>query len=218
MKLFPVLTAVVALAAFAGCASMPAWLDPKRVPPQFTPVNFQGDTRLSMEIQRVAFLPVHGGKVASAESAAAMDTVLITALQRQKRFEVVVVSREECQRLFGVDNFSSTAPLPHGFLELIAEKYAVEAVIFTDLTVYRAYRPLSLGLRSKLATIRDVRLVWAFDEVFSADDAKMVNSVSYHYRESERSGPVDPTLAVLQSPTRFGAVAAELMFRTLPAR
>ncbi len=218
MKILQVLFTIGALAAFAGCASLPAWFNAKEVPPQFTPVNFHGDAQLSAEIQRVAFLPIHGGGVVPPETAGAMDAVLITALQRQKRFEVVVVSREECQRLFGAADFSSTAALPHGFLEQIAEKYAVEAVLFTDLTVYRANRPLSLGLRSKLATSGEVRLVWAFDEIFSAQDATMVNSVRSYYRESGRSEPVDPTPAVLQSPARFGAVAAELMYRTLPAR
>ncbi len=218
MKIFPVLFAAAALAACAGCASLPAWIEAKHNPPPFTPVNHHGDAQLPADLQRVAFLPVHGGGVASPETAGSLDAVLLTALQRQVRFEVVRVSREDCQRLFGAGDFASTAALPPGFLERIAEKYAVDAVLFTDLTVYRANRPLALGLRSKLATIRDVRLVWAFDEVFSAEDATMVNSVRRHYGAGDRPAPVDPTPAALQSPTRFGAVAAEVMFRTLPPR
>ncbi|HWA28529.1 MAG TPA: hypothetical protein VG734_22960 [Lacunisphaera sp.] len=216
--LFPLLV-LSSLLAVAAPPTLPTWVPrPERESCYFAPVNFRGDTQLAPDIHRVAFLPIHGGEVAAAEITADLDPVLVTALQRQLRFEVVTVSREDCQHLFGAGDFGSTAALPHGFLEKIAEKYAVDAVLFTDLTVFQAYRPLSLGLRCKLAATRDVRLIWAFDEIFSSADVKMINSVRRHYKEGYRLAPVDPTPSVLQSPTRFGAVAADLMFRTLPPR
>ncbi len=181
------------LAAVTGCASLPTWLEGEQARPLLTPVNFRGDAQLAPDIQRIALLPLHGGEAASAEITAALDPVLLTTLQRQMRFEVVVVSREDCAHLFGAGDFASTAALPHGFLEKLAEKYAVDAVLFTDLTVLHAYRPLTLGLRAKLATVRDVRLIWAFDEVFSAADDKMVNSVRQFNREGDRLAPVDST-------------------------
>ena len=217
-KIFWLLGLLTQLATVTGCATLPTWLGDEQARPLFTPGNFRGDVQLAPDIQRIALLPLHGGDVAAPEITMALDAVLVTALQRQVRFEVVVVSREDCAHLFGAGDFSSTAALPHGFLEKIAEKYAVDAVLFTDLTVLHAYRPLTLGLRAKLATVRDVRLVWAFDEVFSAADEKMVNSVRQFHREGDRLAPVDSTPAVLQSPARFGAVAAEIMFHTLPPR
>ena len=128
MKNIPTLLATVTLATLAGCASLPAWLEGEQNHPLFTPVNYRGDAQLSADIQRVAFLPIHGGDIASPEATTVMDTVLLTALQRQVRFEVVVVSREDCQRLFGAGDYASTAALPHGFLEKIAEKYAVDEI------------------------------------------------------------------------------------------
>lgn len=210
----------LAIVALGGCNTVPELFDRAGVEqgPYFTPVNFRGEARLPAEVQRVAVLPVDGGAVAGEESAAAMDAVLLTALQKQMRFEVVAISREECHRLFGAGAFSSVAALPHGFLEKIASHYAVDAVLFIDITVYKAYRPLALGFRAKLASVRDVRLVWAFDEVFSADAQPMRNSVRSFYRKGDHPAPSDPVPAVLQSPVRFGAVAADLMFRTLPPR
>jgi hypothetical protein len=215
----PVVLAL-ALSALGGCNTVPELLGRAGVEqgPYFTPVNFRGEARLPEEVQRIAVLPVDGGSVAGEESAAAMDAVLLSALQKQLRFEVVMVSREECHRLFGATAFSSVAALPHGFLEKIAGHYAVDAVLFTDLTVYKAYRPLTLGFRAKLASVRDVRLIWAFDEVFSADSQPMRNSVRLFYRRGDHPAPTDPVPAALQSPVRFGAVAADLMFRTLPPR
>jgi len=211
---------VAATLVMAGCNSVPkiaerAGLDQGA---NYQPVNFRGESRLPVDIRRVALLPIYGGVVAGPESAAALDPVLLSALQQQNRFEVVVVSRADCHRLFGAEEFSSVAALPAGFLEKLAQVYAVDAVIFTDLTVYRAYRPLSVGFRSKLASTRDVRLVWAFDEVFSADDQRMRNSVRSYYQRGDRNAPFDAMQAALQSPLRFGAVAVEIMCRTLPPR
>jgi hypothetical protein len=207
--------ALFVLSGLTGCAEFPL---SRRPAAGYIPVNHRGDARLPAEIQRVALLPSHGGEIAQPESAAAMDAVLLSALQRQLRFEVVTISREDCQRLFGAPSFASTDALPHGMIEKIAERYAVDAVLFTDLTLYRPYRPISLGFRAKLATVRDVRLVWALDEMFSAEQDAMIASVRSYYRKGDRPSPTDPVDAVLQSPARFGAVAADLMFKTLPPR
>jgi hypothetical protein len=212
MKVLPF--ALAAILGLTGCVEL-------SLPPEehaYIPANFRGDAKLPADLQRIAVLPAHGGATVESESAAAMDIVLVQALQRQARFEVVAVSREDCRRLFGAESFASTDTLPHGMLEKITEKYAVDAILFTDLTVYQAYRPISLGFRAKLATARDVRLVWAFDEVFSASQPAMLASVRNYYRQGDKMAPVDPAPAALQSPARFGAVAADLMFRTLPVR
>ncbi len=208
---------LLAAACLAGCQStdVAEALDPT---PAFAPVNHRGELRLPVDVHRVAILPVHGGGVAGPESAAVLDGVLVTALQKTRRFEVVVVSREECRRLFGATDFASVAALPHGFLDTISDRFGVDAVLFTDLTVYRPYGALALGFRSKLATTRDVRMVWAFDEVFSAEDPGMRQSVRLYQRRAAAAPLVDPAPAALQSPARFGAVAADLMFGTLPPR
>jgi len=213
----PLPYALASLFLLSGCAFFDIDLPEPPVPP-YTPVNFKGEARLPASLHRVALLPAHGGAVVDAESAAALDPVILTALQRQVRFEVVAISREDCHRMFDVGSFGSTDALPPGLLEKLARVYAVDAVIFTDITVYQPYRPLALGFRAKLATVHDVRLVWSFDEVFSAGQAAMLTSVRDYYEGGDRAAPVDVSPAVLQSPTRFGAVAADLMFHTLPPR
>jgi hypothetical protein len=61
-------------------------------------------------------------------------------------------------------------------------------------------------------------MIWAFDEVFSAEDPRLRRTIRSRQRTAVAAPLVDPTPAVLQSPARFGTVAAELMFRTLPPR
>lgn len=211
------LFALVAPLLLGGCAFFDIQLPPPPVA-AYAPTNYKGEVRLPAEIHRVAVLPAHGGDVTDPESAAALDPVLLTALQRQVRFEIVTLSRDDCRRMFGAGSFGSTDALPPGLLEKIATTYAVDAVLFTDITVYQPYRPIILGFRAKLATAHDVRLVWAFDEVFSGGDAAMRTSVHDYYEGVDKSPAMDVSAAVLQSPTRFGAVAADLMYKTLPPR
>ena len=101
---------VLALGLAVGCGT-PAFHDPARVGPFFTPTNFHGEASLG-GLRRVVLLPVSGGMLAPEETVAGFDPVVLAALQRQNRFEVVALSREDCQRRFRVTEFASTAALP----------------------------------------------------------------------------------------------------------
>ncbi len=214
---FSVLTAAAAcwLVLAAGCMT-PALSDPARRGPYFVAANHVGDPSLG-GLRRVVLLPVAGGSVAPPESMAALDAVVATELQRQKRFEVVPLSREDCARYFHAAEFSSVSVLPADFMAVLRREFAADAVMFVDVTVFHAYQPLALGLRAKLATLGGSRLVWTFDEVFSADDAAVANSARRHFLASDSGGvPADLSPAVLQSPARFTGYAAAAMFDTLP--
>ena len=205
----------VGLSVVPGCMT-PAVNDPARVGPFHTPSNHVGERSLG-GLRRVVLLPVCGGTLAPQETVAAFDPVFAAALQRQNRFEIVVLAREDCLRKFRVPEFSSAASLPRDFLATLKRDFSADAVLFVDITVFRAYRPLALGLRAKLATLDGTRLVWTFDDVFSADDPAVANSARHHTLTRDRGDvPADLSPAVLQSPARFADYAAMAMFATLP--
>lgn len=219
MSRLRILLPLAATLWLAGCEITPDLNDPVRYGPFYTPTNYAAEKRLPVDVRRVLVLPVAIGRVAPEETAATLDGVITTALQEQQRFEVVPLPRAECQRLFGAAEFSSTAALPHGMIEQLATRYAVDAVLFTDITAYQPYRPQAIGLRSKLATVRDVRLLWTFDEIISASDPAVANSARRRPVVSAQGrGPVDLSPGTLLSPSRYAAFAAGEMFRTLPPR
>jgi hypothetical protein len=198
-----------------GCAQ-PAFNDPARQGPFFAPSNHVGEATLG-GIRRVVLLPLWSGAAAPVESAAALDPVVVSALQEVNRFEIVTLSREECLRRFHAEALSSAAALPHDLMAGLKREFAADAVLFVDLTTFRAYRPLVLGLRAKLATLDGTRLIWTFDNVFSADDPTVANAARHFFLGADRSGvPADLTRAALQSPSRFAAYATATMFATLP--
>lgn len=208
----------LALLALTGCELTPDLNDPVRFGPYYQPKNFAGDAHLPSEIRRVLVLPVAAGDRAPEETAASLDAIVATALHAQQRFEVVAFTRAESLRLFGQREIASTAALPHGMIEQLASRYAVDAVLFIDLTVYQPYRPQSIGLRAKLATVRDVRIVWTFDEIISGADPAVANSARREALKSKGLEPIDRSPATLLSPSHFAAFAAAEMFRTLPPR
>jgi hypothetical protein len=211
------LVTLAALALCAGCMA-PALDDSSRVGPFYKPTNYTGQARLPATLRRVVLLPIAGGTVAPAESTAALDAVFLAELQKQNRFEIVALSREECLQRFHVEEFRSTDVLPHDFVAMLQKEHAADGVMFVDLTVFKAYRPLAIGVRAKLATLGDdVKLLWTFDNVFSAEDEAVANSARHHYLESDRGGvPADLTPGALQSPTRFAGYVAAETFGTLP--
>ena len=216
MRLLPPAFLIPALALLGGCMT-PSFDDPARLGPFFIPQNVASEPSLG-GIRRVVLLPVFGGSLAPVETVAGLDPVVAAALGRQNRFEVVVFSRDDFRHRFHVDEVSSAGALPHDLIATLRREFAADAVVFVDLTVFRPYRPIAIGLRAKLATLDgSARLVWTFDNIFSADDPAVANSARHHFLGADRGGvPADLTPGVLQSPARFTDYAADTMFATLP--
>jgi hypothetical protein len=206
-----VLTAVGLL---SGCAH-PGLRDTARTGPFFAPSNHIGDPSLG-GIRRVVVLPLWVAADTPPESAEQLDPVVVAELQKQNRFEVVTLSRAECRVRFRSEALLSSSALPHDLLGIMQREFAADAVLFVDLTVFHAYKPLGLGLRAKLVTTQQPKLVWSFDNIFSADDPAVANSARHHFIDHDRSVPADLTSAVLLSPSRFAEYAAHAMFNTLP--
>jgi hypothetical protein len=209
-----VVGALACAAVLTGCLHPPA-SDPARVGPFFTPPNHSGDASLG-GIRRVVVLPAWVPAGGRPEGAAEIDRILLAALQQEKRFEVVAFSRAECWRRFRAESFSSATALPPDLFGFLQREYAADAVLFVDVTVYQPYKPILLGLRSKLAAIDGSRLIWTFDNQFSAENPAAANGARNRLLERDRSVPADLTGIVLQSPSRFTAYSAAAMFATLP--
>ncbi len=205
--------------AVAGCAHFNRFRPAAKVGPFYAAANFAGEPALPADLRRVVLLPVNGGRRAGDAATQQLDAEVLAALQRQARFEVVPFSRELSRRWFGSEELSSASALPANLLARIAQEYAADAVLFVDLTEYRTVRPLAVGFRAKLATVREVRLVWTFDEIVSAADPTVANRIRRDTQVADRSRePLDLSELVFLSPVRFAGFAASAMFETLPGR
>ena len=217
-----VFLAVLALAA-GGCAQVPL-RDGAKAGPFFTPTNVKATSaQLPANVRRVLLMPISAQGVAiSEETLNNLDAVFLAELNATARFEVVRLSRDHLAQITGVRHIDSTAPLPAGFIDRllnIYNDYAADGIIFVDLTTYSPYPPLGLGVRTKLAHIRDSEILWAADLLFTAANPAVANSARRHaLKVAGPSGPADLSHTILQNPSRFAGYAAAATFATLPTR
>ncbi len=214
----PAAGAVLAALLLAGCQSGPKVTIDWQGGPFFTPTNFVGLAELPPEIRRVALLPLSGLEGLPSESVAALETAARTALLGTGRFEVVPVDPALVRAVAGKASVSSVELLPPALFERIVREQAADAVLLVDVTLYRPYPPLALGVRVKLAGSQGARpILWAFDTVFDARQPAVANTARRH-ASGGHSGLVDPGPTALQSPSRFAAYVFTDTFAALPKR
>ncbi|HEY5228711.1 MAG TPA: hypothetical protein VIJ19_09225 [Opitutaceae bacterium] len=207
----------LAALALSGCSSVMGKSARQSKQAPFVPANHVGEAALPQRLHRLVLMPVAGGSAANAESAAALDPIVISCLQHQNRFEVIQLSRDECRAHFQVEELSSVMPLPANFMDVLRRDYEADGVIFVDVTVYQAYQPLQIGLRAKLAMIDDSHLVWSFDNLFSTEDPAVASSATKYLQNREPVMlPSDLSPVVLESPSQFAGYVVSAMFATLP--
>ena len=174
--------------------------------------------RLPTYFNRVAVLPnFHSDSAASILSYS--DDIFLNELSKVGLFEVVPVSTDFCRKNFGKDRISSSESLPDNFLPLLIEEFGANGVMFLDLHSFNPYRPISLGVRSKLVDLKSGEFMWAIDESIDAGDASvMVTANTYHRSKHVQAISKETSNSILQSPRLFCKFAAFTLFETLPSR
>ena len=219
---------LVALAVLAillaGCSTVGVGKKQSNAPretyrPKYVPRNVTSTAKLPLDVRRVVVLPIYWDRDANADFVTDLDIIMQLSLQRTGAFELVPVSRQQMYKLFGVYQYSSVQILPDNLIRTLVADYAADAVLFTDLTVNRPYRPISIGLRVKLVKKDDLSIIWAVDALFdSADPAVADSALEFSGKSTFNRYPVDRSGGILQSPRAFAGFVADSLFKTLPPR
>jgi len=182
---------------------------------------FQAALVLPAGVRRVAVLPLTEDK-APAELSPAAETlgpILLTALTRTKKFEVVPVSPTDLRRETGRSDWSDTELLPASFFDTLQRLYACDAVWFCQLTAFRAYAPLAMGWRMKLIDVHTRQILWAVDELYDAEQPGVLTQARlYHESGLWFARDTASDWRVENSPRLFGQFALARSLSTLPDR
>jgi hypothetical protein len=183
---------------------------------------FQASDKLADDVQRVLILPLASDKrqadlVAGCES---LEPVLQAELAKTRKFEIVVASAETLRSCTGRALWSAEDALPLKFFESLREAYGCDAVLFCQLTAYKAYAPLSVGWRLRLVDARSRQTVWASDEVFDAADKSVQEGVRRFEKLPKVTwfNPQSSDWLARHSPRRFGQFTLATVLATLPDR
>lgn len=212
--------AMVLLSASLGCRSVHK--EDLTFPKAYQPGNFQRTLeKLPSHLRRVAVLPLTCDD-AQSENTAGRDTLeplLLEELSRTRRFEVVAVSPERLQEWTGRRSWNAEDILPQGFLDLLHQRTDCDAVLFARLTQFKAYPPLVIGWRMRLADCRQTTSIWTIDEVFNAGDGPVATAARRYQQQLEpTTAHLPPAGGIVISPRRFGRYSLDAVFTTLPSR
>lgn len=210
--------AFLTISILTGCTAHQRYDLEENTYTPYAPTNYTCAECLPQHVKRVVLLPIYSEDV-EGQLANNLDDTLGHELQKQNRFEVVKVSRHQLKGQFRKEQMSSVDVLPYDLLEKFNNKYAADAVLFVDLTEYRPYKPMALGMRSKLVDVFSGDLLWSFDETFDTGNPHVaVAARRFQLGHQKTTFPLDSGTSVLKSPHRFSQYVAYNMFRTLPVR
>ena len=181
-----------------------------------TPSNFYLDKDRVDSVQRVVMMPVHAPD-AGLTTESDIDREFMTKLTATQLFEVVPISREDLARRFGQRSFSSATVLSDSLFAYIDDITEADAVVFFDITTYHPFQPIKIGVRGKMITLQEQKIIWAVDEMYDASVRKVSrDAVKYERKYMAQFESSKQHDSILMSPTRFMAYAAESSILTLP--
>lgn len=218
MKAARILALILLLWPLAGCQTRNSVPRDAYRPP-YEPENVAAAAVIPAHVRRVAVLPIFSRNDSKTDFVRELDGLFQSELVRSRAFEIVPLQRQEMKALFGSEQFESVAVLPDNFLHLISNQTGADAVLLSDLTVNQHYRPIALGVRTKLVDLQSGRIIWSVDTVFDSADPEIANAARHFAgAATDNPYPFDMTGSILQSPRRFADFVAFSLFRTLPRR
>lgn len=202
-----------ALLFLPACQSMQRraeWRSP--APPQ----NYFHPETEGIQIRRVAVLPFHDERTGP-QQLSNIESAFRAELTKSAFFEIVPIGRTELEAITGQGQLPSTSLIPAGLLAELRRRHGVDGVIFTDLTHFFPYRPVSLGVRSKLVDVGTGEIRWAYDCLFDSGNAAIAKDARDFQKLTSAPGYPFATDSdiVLQSPTRFAHYAANRTYHSL---
>jgi hypothetical protein len=213
----------------AACAALAVQAQPHRQTPtvqMYVPEEpkdnvYQMSPELPAELRRVAVLPVawEDSQAGLSQGVEMLAPILLSEVIKTRKFEVVAVSPPDLRRQTGRLSCSDAEILPADFLDSLRRVYGCDAVLFSQLTVFRAYAPLAVGWRLKLVDVRTRQILWAVDEVFDAEQPEVLGQARlFHAAGQWLLHDPENDWRVANSPRQFGQYAIAKSLAFLPNR
>lgn len=204
----------------AGCARLTQRM--AIVGPSYEPGNvYLGGEKLPRSLKRVAVLPVtaRGADPELGGSRATLEQALQTELGKRARFEVIPVLPDALRQWTGRSQWVTTDRFPTNFFDRLRDGTGCDAVLFAQVTDFRAYPPLAVGWRLQLLDCDGLQVWWAVDEHFDASEPAVANAARrFHLEHAGKPAELTDTGEVLYSPRRFGSYAANAVVATCPGQ
>jgi hypothetical protein len=195
------------------------------LPPQDLSAN--SGIRWPQGMRRLAVLPIYSTRPID-QTQRDMDGIFRSELSKVVKYEIVQVSRADMAALVNREAVSSSEIIPASVIAMLRQKYAADAVLFTDFTLFRPYRPLAIGVRSKIVDIKTMDVLWMADGILDAaepdvsdlatqfsDTGLQMRYVSAKVPKGRQREEGSGNQIILQSPRLYAAFVAHEAFASL---
>jgi len=177
---------------------------------------------LPTDIRRVAVLPLAGqpGNAQLSDACETLSSVVFEEFAKTKKFEAVQISPETLRSLSGEPCWTGDEKLPVNLLGSLRDGPGCDAVLFSELTVFRPYAPIAIGWRFKLVDTKTRQILWAADEIFDAAQPATTEEARHWLHDAVAGFYQSPKedWTNLHSPSLVGRDSVALVLATLPAR
>ncbi len=178
-------------------------------------------------MRRLAILPIYSARPID-DIQRDMDGIFRGELAKVVKYEIVQVPRDEMLKLTSNEAISSSSIISADVIKSLRQKYAADAVMFVDFTVFRPYRPIAIGVRAKIVDLRNMEVIWVADGVLDTAEPDVATIATQFAGMGLNVPYISPSIPkgksreeasgnqiILQSPRLFAGFVAHEAFSTL---
>ena len=164
-------------------------------------------------VQRVVFVELPATS-AGLEVSTCFSDAIAQAIASQRLFHIEVIRRDDPVH----DLLPTNRRRPFTIEELrqIRDALRVDAVLVGDITTYKPYPHMKMGVYLRLLDLKNGRLVWSVDDTWDAQQKDIEKRIEYYFHKNvgDQYDPVDWRLATV-SPIMFQKFVAYEISQTL---
>ena len=178
-------------------------------------------------MRRLAVLPIYSHQPIN-DMQRDMDGIFRGELSKVVKYEIVQVPREEMLKLTSNEAISSSSIISPEVIKSLRQKYAADAVMFIDFSVFRPYRPIAIGVRAKIVDLRNMEVIWVADGILDTAEPDVATLATQFAGMGLKIPYISPSIPkgkareaasgnqiILQSPRLFAGFVAHEAFSTL---
>lgn len=190
----------------AGCSSTP--------PHHASSLSYnKTDEYKKIRIRRVLLLPFEY----SVDREAIIDEVteaFAVELRKTGSFEVVAPSRNTTT-LITEQEIWDKGSINLNTLLTLRKKYDVDAIVFGNITHYRPYEPMLLGVKVGMVSTDTGGIVWSADGVFDSNENEVAELVKQYFESTHQKSALYGWKLILLSMRRYSQFVAYQITETL---
>ncbi len=196
----------ICLLAITGCTSTP--------PHRSSNLNYnKSDEYEKMCIRRVLLLPFEY----TVDREAIIDEVteaFAVELRKTGNFEVVAPQENNATATTGHEIWIRGSITLNTLLTL-RKKYEVDAIVFGNITHYRPYEPMLLGVKVGMISTDTGAVVWSADGVFDSNENEVAELVKRYFETTHQKSALYGWKLILLSLRRYSQFVANQITETL---